>query len=448
MSKRCSFDKMQIAYKTLLVVLLVPNVLTSSTPARPSRRHASLVAQSAYKAGGHIAQGALKAGGDIASGAGRSLHNALDDDGDGEVSAADFERTLGRWSRWWAAVRRGVGNLVRRYRRMCLALAGVLGLTHGGRFAYIVLVARTFQASGWPLIREGFAHARKAYMKARKHQPAEVENRLQRAACEEQFRKLQRELLELRGRRRQLGINVAQQEEEALLERIRAVREEYNNLARRSPPVRSVLLRALCDPIAVRDVAVGLCSGVSACLAAARSDAARSLGIGLTLGGAVARACGWMEHLTRRCFSRLPAEAVALGTAATERTRTRWFTQLVGRLSGCWLAFELQSLAMTLSVCLLSARALTSGFAAGDSDVDDDDELTDETALRATLVWVLALGGLTGQSTGRFTMPLLLRVALLPAFAFEALLRSVGNRAQTASLKNAMKEALEAVHDD
>ena len=100
------------------------------------------------------------------------------------------------------------------------------------------------------------------------------------------------------------GTGSDESEEEALLARIREVRAQHDALAAASPPVRSVLLRAACDPIVLRDVAVGLASGASASLAAATSDAARSLGIGLTLGDAVARACGWAEHLARRALSR------------------------------------------------------------------------------------------------------------------------------------------------
>ena len=174
-----------------------------------------------------------------------------------------------------------------------------------------------------------------------------------------QFDALQAELVATRRRRKKKRLGKARaalrREEEALLARIREVRAQHDALAAASPPVRSVLLRAACDPIVLRDVAVGLASGASASLAAATSDAARSLGIGLTLGDAVARACGWAEHLARRALSGLPADAVALGSAATARTGTR--ARAAGRAALGLLPRLPAAVARddALRLCLLSA---------------------------------------------------------------------------------------------
>ena len=433
----------------LFVLALSAGASASAAPRPPFKSRIAPKVQQAQQAGGELARKARSDAASAASAAGASIHRALDDDGDGEVSVADFERTLERISRWCATRwKRGV-RFVRRHRRACLVLAGALGLTHGDKFAYTVLVARTFRASGWPIMREGFEHARDAYAEARDNRPNDAEVARRRAACEMQFDALQAELVATRRRRKKKRLGKARaalrREEEALLARIREVRAQHDALAAASPPVRSVLLRAACDPIVLRDVAVGLASGASASLAAATSDAARSLGIGLTLGDAVARACGWAEHLARRALSGLPADAVALGSAATARTGTRALVQLGGRLSGCYLAFRLQSLAMTLSVCLLSARALTAGLAApgddADGAADDDAGAAAITAERATAVWALALCGLAGQRAGVFAMPILLRVALLPAFAAEHALRHLGVRVQSGSIAEAVRAA-------
>ena len=159
----------------LFVLALSAGASASAAPRPPFKSRIAPKVQQAQQAGGELARKARSDAASAASAAGASLHRALDDDGDGEVSAADFERTLERISRWCATRwKRGV-RFVRRHRRACLVLAGALGLTHGDKFAYTVLVARTFRASGWPIMREGFEHARDAYTEAREHQLADAE---------------------------------------------------------------------------------------------------------------------------------------------------------------------------------------------------------------------------------------------------------------------------------
>ena len=56
-------------------------------------------------------------------------------------------------------------------------------------------------------------------------------------------------------------------------------------------------------------------------------------------------------------------------------------------------------------------------------------------------MWALALCGLAGQRAGVFAMPILLRVALLPAFAAEHALRHLGVRVQSGSIAEAVRAA-------
>ena len=83
----------------LLLVALSAGASASAAPRPPLKSRIAPKVQQAQQAGGELARKARSDAASAASAAGASLHRALDDDGDGEVSAADFERTLERLSR-------------------------------------------------------------------------------------------------------------------------------------------------------------------------------------------------------------------------------------------------------------------------------------------------------------------------------------------------------------
>ena len=94
------------------------------------------------------------------------------------------------------------------------------------------------------------------------------------------------------------------------LRRMRTIRREIETmpLNRRAAPV----LVAAFEPVVVRDVMLGLWSGVTVSLGSACSSAVRTVGIGLPLGDLVANfatgALGKLEPVLRKGLSVLPAE--------------------------------------------------------------------------------------------------------------------------------------------
>ena len=95
--------------------------------------------------------------------AARKVVNTLDKDGDGEVSVQEMEQALGIFGRVYRRLRRAW----RSNRNACLVLAGMFGLTNARRFPYSILVLQTFQATGWPLVRNGLERAAEAYGSAK-----------------------------------------------------------------------------------------------------------------------------------------------------------------------------------------------------------------------------------------------------------------------------------------
>ena len=89
--------------------------------------------------------------------------STLDKDGDGEVSVQEMEQALGIFGRVYRRLRRAW----RSNRNACLVLAGMFGLTNARRFPYSILVLQTFQATGWPLVRNGLERAGEAYGSAK-----------------------------------------------------------------------------------------------------------------------------------------------------------------------------------------------------------------------------------------------------------------------------------------
>ena len=81
----------------------------------------------------------------------------------GEVSVQEMEQALGIFGRVCRRLRRAW----RSNRNVCLVLAGMFGLTNARRFPYSILVLQTFQATGWPLVRNGLDRAGEAYASAK-----------------------------------------------------------------------------------------------------------------------------------------------------------------------------------------------------------------------------------------------------------------------------------------
>jgi len=329
---------------------------------------------------------------------------------------------------------RRLGNFVRRFRYECLAALGLLGLMRGGQLSYTVLFVRTFGASGWPALRSAAARLEAIYTAA-------MQDAARRGSG------VKERMAELQGLLTELALELADippdntRAREAVLERMRAARAELERLATSPPPgpdgqsggssstggtsgtfrrVRPMpLLLALLDPALLRDVGVGVWTGVSVSLAAASSTAARSLGIGITIGEFIAagasKAIDRAELLLRQMLSRLPPEAVALSYLGPS-SQLRALIWVFGRWAGCAFAFRLQDLAMQLSVGLVSASALIEGI---------EQTLATRTGARVhweagrrdATQWLLAAASLSALYTRstRPPLPLLAQAALLPA---------------------------------
>ena len=81
----------------------------------------------------------------------------------GQVSVQEMEQALGIFGRVCRRLRRAW----RSNRNVCLVLAGMFGLTNARRFPYSILVLQTFQATDWPLVRNGLERAGEAYASAK-----------------------------------------------------------------------------------------------------------------------------------------------------------------------------------------------------------------------------------------------------------------------------------------
>jgi len=295
---------------------------------------------------------------------------------------------------------RRIGSIFRgaisRHRHICLALGGTFGLLHGHSVAFTVLFLQSFGASGWPLILRAATDFELSYKQA-KENSAPRETAKYAATVAPLRQELVRLAAQLAALRRQGEDTEVQQRE--LLNEMRRVRAELESVpaSRRAAPVLVAALR----PTIVRDVSMGLWSGVTVSTAAACSKAARTIGVGVTLGEAVSRGltalASALEPALRRALSVLPAEAVMLSYLGPSLVGSATLT-IVGRSLGCWMAYRLQHLAAVLSVSLLSARLLVEavaapleqlGFATGapptplptaDEKVDDDDGSAAEAA--------------------------------------------------------------------
>ena len=267
-----------------------------------------------------------------------------------------------------AGASRRIRRLFRTNRPLLLALGGTLGLAHGASAAFTVLFVQSFGASGWPLVRKGIERGRAAYEEAKAAQP-----RRETAEYAAATTPLKRRLIELATQLAQLrrdGASDAAQAE--VIREMRAVRRELESVppSRRAAPV----LVAACEPSVVRDVVLGIWSGVTVSLAAACSSAARTIGVGVRLGEVVADVANALlariEPAVRRALSALPAEAVML-TYLGPSVFGSATLGVLGRSLGCWVAYRLQHLAAILSVSLLSARMLLEAIVPSEAAEED-----------------------------------------------------------------------------
>lgn len=197
-----------------------------------------------------------------------------------DPSLEDLEGTVQSMS---DAIGRFVGRVRRMFhanRHAVLAAGGVLGLVHGGTVAFTVMFLQSFGASGWPLMRGGLLRGQRAYEEAKETQPRESK---QYAECAAPLQRRLLELAEALAEMRREGGATSDQAE--LIREMRSVREQLEAVppSRRAAPV----LIAACEPSVVRDVCLGVWSGVTVSLAAACSRSARTIGIGMSLGEAI-----------------------------------------------------------------------------------------------------------------------------------------------------------------
>ena len=212
----------------------------------------------------------------LARSAATSAKDALDTDNDGMVSTEELEGSIERlWSRC-AGITRRAGRFYAKYRDACLATGGMLGLLHGGKVAYTILCARAFAATGWPMVRQSVAKMGDAYTAAKREMVGTV------PVSPEEYAAMQAQLQEMAAEMEELvGDGASERRKEVLLCQMRALRAELDATAvHRALPV----LLAAFEPTLVRDVVLGLWSGLTLSVAAASSAAARSLGIGVSIG--------------------------------------------------------------------------------------------------------------------------------------------------------------------
>ena len=238
-----------------------------------------------------------------------------------------------------------VRHIFHHNRHAVLAVGGLLGLMHGATAAFTVMFFQSFGATGWPLVRTGLLRGQKAYEQAKETQPRESDEYAENAAP---LRLRLVELAEKLAQMRREGAGPSEQSE--VIKEMRSVRKELEALppSRRAAPV----LIAACEPAVVRDVCLGIWSGVTVSLAAACSSAVRTIGIGVSLGEAISKTgkvlLAKIEPALRRALSALPAEAVMLTYLGPSIIGSASL-QLVGRSIGCWVAYRLQHLAAVRS---------------------------------------------------------------------------------------------------
>ena len=270
-----------------------------------------------------------------------------------DPSLEDLESGLRRARDAVSGLAGAMRGIFLRNRHIVLAAGGLLGLAHGGTAAFTILFIQSFGASGWPLMQNGLRRAAMAYEDAKASTVARDSDEYA-----SEIAPLRTELVNLAAHLAYLRRERASEEaQRAVIRQMRTIRRKLEAVppSRRAAPV----LVAACEPAVVRDVLLGIWSGVTVSLTAACSSAARTIGIGVSLGEVVAKMATSMlskvEPAFRRMISALPAEAVMLSYLGPSLFGTAALN-LAGRSLGCWVAYRLQHLAAVLSVSLLSAR--------------------------------------------------------------------------------------------
>ncbi|KAL1527544.1 hypothetical protein AB1Y20_008933 [Prymnesium parvum] len=369
---------------------------------------------------------------------GASLKARLDADADGHVSVDELEAALSRAFGGVARLAARLRRLLSRRRQLCLAVGGAAGLLYGAHLPHTILFLHVFSTSGWPLARGGVQRAADAYRKAKERMPRDLSKA---QPLRDELHALADELAQLRSERKDPS------RQEALLASMRAVRAQIDEAIAAAPHSAraSLLLLAAADPRVLRDVALGLWSALTVSVAASSSAAARSLGIGMTVGEAVSSCATYFieasDRLLRAATTNLPSEAAALSYFGPSLLASTLSTSvaLASRSACCWLAFRLQHITVVFSSSVVCARVLV--HAAHRSftavarrcspplDLDDDDAPSAEsTRAFDAAVWVLAVSSFQAQRAGAFRLIPGTRVVLLPVFGFEALLRHLGCR--------------------
>jgi len=353
-----------------------------------------------------------------------------------DPSVEDLERSAGRARDWILRVVKRVRSVLGGHRHVALFLGGALGLLHGGTFAFTVLFLQAFGKSGWPLVQGGLQRGMAAYTEA-KAQQGKGKGSDRAKLLRQELDGLASELAKLRRE------GASQKAQQSVIQQMREVRQKLEELppSERAAPI---LLAAL-EPSVVRDVVLGIWSGVTVSLTTACSSAARTVGIGMSLGEFVSKAAVTVlsktELFLRRLLSQLPSEAVMLTYLGPSLLGSATLN-LVGRAVGCWLAYRLQQLAAVLSVSLLAADMLleSMGVKADEESEEEEEEeggaasqLLGEGAMislrrRDAVAWILALASLVNQRSRNFHLPFFLTVPLLPALGIEALLRKLAQR--------------------
>lgn len=251
-----------VRFVLLPCLLFLPH--TSARTLVPNQAYAQRVARQAAVSAERAAVSAER----LARSAATSAKDALDTDNDGVVSTEDLEGSVEKlWSRC-AGITRRFGRFYAKYHDACLATGGLLGLLHGGTVAYTILCARAFSATGWPLVRQSVAKMGDAYTAAKREMGST------KPVSPEEYARMQAELQEMAAEMEELVEGGASEpRKEALLRQMRVSRAELDATAvHRALPV----LLAAFEPTLVRDVVLGLWSGITLSVAAASSGAARS----------------------------------------------------------------------------------------------------------------------------------------------------------------------------
>ena len=96
-----------------------------------------------------------------------AIVHSLDADGDGEVSLEEVEASFSRLGKRVRGLLWRLRAIYNTNTQLATTLIGLIGLTHGGSFAFSVLFASAFRVTAWPLVRDSLSRASGAYTRAK-----------------------------------------------------------------------------------------------------------------------------------------------------------------------------------------------------------------------------------------------------------------------------------------